>query len=65
MDVQFEKGMRILARLIARRITVEGSINSKNRDTKEISSFRAGLLTVRNENTDLKLKGTKNIIYLE
>ena len=60
MDVQFEKGMRILARLIARRITVEGSIgNSKNGDAKEIPPFQAGLLTVKIENTDLKLKETK------
>lgn len=60
MDVQFEKGMRILARFIARKIILENSIgNSKNGNAKKISPFPVGLPTVRNENTDLKLEGTK------
>ncbi len=60
MDVQIEKGMRILARFIASKIILEGSIgNSKNGNAKEISPFPVGLLTVRNENTDLKLEGIK------
>lgn len=60
IDIQFERGMRILARFIARKIILEGSVgNSKNGNAKEISPFPVGLLTVRNENTDLKLEGTK------